>query len=354
MFMKKILVFISFFLIFTINFINALAVDWTESCPTPIPSCSCLTTGSCKTPTVCIGRFCTFNCPNRDHTTKSSSCIFSASGGTGCNCDVYCIGGSCSGSTCSYLSGSCSYSCTGNWRNCDGNPGNGCECDILSDVNCCGGCGPSYQCTVGEQCYSGTCISPSAKFTSYDPINDTVSKYFLGLGMHATTSWYIWEKEWAISYGSDYVNITRAEDTSKNFTFKRENDIINLYGPDGRSYTFKIKRLRSNEVDFQSLNKSFAFKDFSEKNAIGSKNIIINQNGKAAMTTNNSAIWISDFPKSDEYKTLVKAAILSRKDNWVARATLPNKKTATVSSFMSFCCDMPETAEFYLTLWYEI
>jgi hypothetical protein len=262
-----------------------------------------------------------------------------------------CAGGA---ATCN-ADGSCSYTCSGTWRNCDDNgPLNGCECDTSSNVNCCGGCGNS--CTGGDQCDGGICkpISPSTNFTSYDPINDTISKYFLGLGMHAINSWFIWEKEWTISYGSDYVNITKAEDHSKNFTLKRENDIINLYGPDGRTYSFKIKRLRPNRVDFQPLNRSFAFKDFSENNAIGSKNIIVNPNGKAAITVNNSAIWISDFANSDEYKTLVKAAILSRKDNWVARTTLPNKKTATISSFMSFCCDMPETAEFYLTLWYEI
>lgn len=72
------------------------------------------------------------------------------------------------------------------------------------------------------------------------------------------------------------------------------------------------------------------------------------------MTSNNTAIWMSDFPTSDEHRTLVKAVLASRVSNWFAERHVVTGETITVSSFMPLCCDMPETAELYLTLWYEL
>jgi len=72
------------------------------------------------------------------------------------------------------------------------------------------------------------------------------------------------------------------------------------------------------------------------------------------MTSNNTAIWISDFPESNEYRTLVKAAIASRVKNWILKDIDYSKEYVAVSSFFPLCCDMPETAELTFYLWYKI
>jgi hypothetical protein len=204
--------------------------------------------------------------------------------------------------------------------------------------------------------YVSGASSYPVNFTFYNPYIDDISKYFLGIGMGAYSDWYMWEQQWHIDYwGSNKINITNSSDSSINRTNLVEGSIFNLTGPNSNKYFFKVKKLwYPDRVDFQILNKTFVFKDFSEKNITGN-NIVGNISTiYAALTTNNSAVWISDFPKSDEYRTLVKAAILSRVDRWTVKGVYTSKEKTTISSFASLCCDMPETAELYLTLWYEI
>jgi hypothetical protein len=191
-------------------------------------------------------------------------------------------------------------------------------------------------------------------FTFYNPSDDEIEKYFLGIGIEAYSNWYIWEDKWNVDYwGSNKVNITNALVPSNNRTDLKEGDMFSLTGPDSNLYYFKVKKMWYPErVEFQVLNKSFIFKDFSEKNVRG-KNIVGYSN-YAALTTNNSAVWISNFPQSSEYTSLVKAAILSRVEDWTAKYALTSREKTSVSSFTSLCCNMPETAELYLTLWYEV
>jgi len=205
---------------------------------------------------------------------------------------------------------------------------------------------------------------PPNSFREYNPSKETIPKYFLGIGFDVLNTWTIWEESWRIDYGANYVNITKISDPSNNRTFLYEGKNFSLKGPDSNDYQFKIKKIWSDRTDIQPLNKSFVFKDFAvaegNVNTTFVENIIIKRsNNFAAMTSNNTAIWISDFPLSfgtvsDEYKTLVKAAILSRTDKWIAKGVSTDKERITVSSFIPLCCDMPETAELYLTLWYEL
>lgn len=203
--------------------------------------------------------------------------------------------------------------------------------------------------------------TPRVKFTFYDPSKDEIEKYFLGIGMDAYDFWYIWDDQWEIDYGVHKINITNVSDPSKRITNLREGDIFNLTNAAG-TYYFEVRKIwyPYHRVDFQILNKSFVFKDFSEGNVkIGANGVSIityinSPNAHDALTTNNSAIWMSDFPTGDEYKTLFKAALLSRLDNWEAKGVYTSKEKTTITYFASLCCDMPETAELYLTLWYEI
>ena len=61
--------------------------------------------------------------------------------------------------------GTCTPTCTGSWRDCDGDPDNGCETDISSDPDNCNGCGiicsnphGSRACTAGA--CTPTCLDP--------------------------------------------------------------------------------------------------------------------------------------------------------------------------------------------------
>jgi len=201
-------------------------------------------------------------------------------------------------------------------------------------------------------------------FEPYNPLRDEIEKYFLGLGFDASTSWYVWEEEWNIDYIEPMINISKPD--KSDFRYVGEGDIFNLPHPvyGDEIYLFKVKKIWwSERVDFQVLNTTFLFRDFSELNDVigstGSTVILTNMPpaqapDRSVMVANNTAIWISDFLWSDEYRTLVRAAIVSRNDEWTPKGVYTTKETTTVSSFFSLCCDMPETTELEITLWYIV
>ena len=184
-------------------------------------------------------------------------------------------------------------------------------------------------------------------FTRYDPFNSKVLKYFLGLGFNANTSWFIWGDEWRIVYGSSYVNLTRVSD-GQNRSYLNEDEEFSLTGPDASNYFFKVRKIWSGRVDIQPQDMDFVF----ENNCMGN-NVLANPgNNIATMTTNNSAVWISYFPRGDEYNALVKAAIAAHTDDWRFKSINPTKELFKISSFVSLCCDMPEVVELVLSLSY--
>jgi hypothetical protein len=103
------------------------------------------------------------------------------------------------------------------------------------------------------------------------------------------------------------------------------------------------------------VNSSLAFKDFSDANDVrGAYNIVSLPSGQSEMTSNGSAVWISDSAGSDEYRALLKAAIASRVKQYDAILPDTTKKYVALSSFYTMCCDMPEIAKLTLYLWYKI
>lgn len=194
---------------------------------------------------------------------------------------------------------------------------------------------------------------PGGSFREYE----TIPKYFLGLGFDVIwpNDWVIWTQSWRVIHiDATHVNITNPSGTE--FHVVSEGGNFTLINPvDSLTYTFKVRKiLYQQRTDIQPLNTTFSFIDFSEGNVIGQYNIINNSAGFALMTSNNTAIWMSDFPDSDEHRTLVKAALASRVSNWFAERHITIRESITVSSFIPLCCDMPETVELYLTLWYEV
>jgi hypothetical protein len=210
-------------------------------------------------------------------------------------------------------------------------------------------------------------------FSSYNPSADETEKYFLGIGFEVNTSGVIGSKKWGnltlwdnypsstprkINISSsgmvDVENKTVDEGLIQNVT---EGGLFRLKGPDSIFYTFKVKKIFwDSEVIIQPLNSSFAFNDISERNVTGKFNIVT-LSGGAEMTSNNTAVWISIFPTptvSAEYMTLIRSAVASRVKEWYVRQPDLTKEYVSVSSFYSLCCDMPETAELTIYLWYKI
>jgi len=204
--------------------------------------------------------------------------------------------------------------------------------------------------------------SPYGKITDYDTVKEEIPKYFLGLGFdveikldgfyHGT--WYVWESPLQVT--TPTPTSTRIENLSNGQGVTlNEGGLFNLTSPDGLNMWFKIKKIwQLSRVDIQPLNLTFTFLDFSEKNVDGTRVVAHPNRNYALMAANNSAIWISDFPQSDEYRTLVKAAIASRATDWVLTDSVRDRETFSTSNFVNACCDMPEIIEFILTLWYRI
>ncbi len=210
-------------------------------------------------------------------------------------------------------------------------------------------------------------------FTEYGPEQDEIEKYFLGLGFDIITdftidskkwgNWYIWEETRTVNITSfKTVDIESKRPSETELTNIPEGGFFTLENPiDNTNYTFKVKKVFwSDFVIIQAMNTSFIFQDFSEeggapsKDVIGKFNIIAKSGDDAEMTSNNTAIWISDFPESDEYRVLVKAAIASRVKEWTLKEPDLTKEYVAVSSFFPLCCDMPETVELAFYLWYKI
>lgn len=205
-------------------------------------------------------------------------------------------------------------------------------------------------------------------FTTYNPSEDEIQKYFFAFGFDINTSnsidskkwgnWYIWGIPRKVNITSS--NTVEVENKTSDEGFIRnilEGGFFNIKNiSSNKFYTFKVKKIFwDSTVILQPMNVSFAFNDFSEANDVrGKVNIIISPNGQAEMTSNNTAIWISDFPPSNEYQALVKAAALSRVKDWYLKNPDLTKEYVALSSFYPLCCEMPETAELTLYLWYKI
>jgi hypothetical protein len=208
-------------------------------------------------------------------------------------------------------------------------------------------------------------------FTAYNPSTDEIEKYFIYLGFNINTSsvigvkrwgyWYVWETPRKVNITSDsHVDIENksSDETNLNniplggiFRIKKKTTDTNFY-------TFKVDSIdwNNNLTIFQPMDVPFTFNDFSEPNAVTGKNFndISLPSGQAEMTSNNTAIWISDFSWSDEYADLVSYAIATRVKDWYIKSPDLTKEYVAVSSFYPLCCDMPETAKLTIYLWYKI
>lgn len=210
---------------------------------------------------------------------------------------------------------------------------------------------------------AGAGSAAALNFTKYAPSENKIAKYFLGFGFDVNASasmenkkqgyWYIWENATQVNITSDRrLEIQDVGIKSEGEIFIVNSRTKNNALPDS-NYAFRVKKIFSDLVFIQPLNASFVFNNFVNSNEQKVKgNNIVSNSGFAAMTVNGSAVWISDFSKSDEYRTLVKSVVASLTKKFYLVSPQNVKNEASVSTFVSGCCDMPETIKLTLTLWY--
>jgi len=214
---------------------------------------------------------------------------------------------------------------------------------------------------------SASASSGVMNFPAYDPYKDEIEKYFLNTGFDINTDgisgnrktgdWYIWEVQRQVSISATDVNIANKTASEGFITGIHEGGYFNLLNPyDSKFYTFMVRKITwDTYVSIKPMNSSFTFRDITDTNDVTAKTGILTiASGQAGMGSNNTAVWISDFPRSDEYSSLVRSAIISRVKSYDAKAIEYAKKYATISSFYPLCCDMPEIAKMTLYLWYKL
>lgn len=194
-------------------------------------------------------------------------------------------------------------------------------------------------------------------FSAYYPAGSNIGKYFLAFGFDIATAddgsgtWYIWES-------AKQVNSTGISAQIQDVGTKTEGQTFTLTGPDGKTYSFKVKKIwpdRSGVV-IQALDKGFVFKNFWEagETKVFGNNILAGDQAStySLAAKNNTAVWISDFPRSDEYRTLAKAAAESVFEKYYLVKPVNVKSSANVNAFVSTCCDAPVTAKLTFAFWY--
>lgn len=214
---------------------------------------------------------------------------------------------------------------------------------------------------------AGSPSSGNMKFPAYDPQGDETEKYFLGTGFDIRTdtvsagrktgNWYIWNERRTVNASSTNVIIENKTASEGFIRYIPVGGFFRLRSPhDNNFYTFMIRKINwDTSVSIMPMNTTFVFGDITESiDVMSDTSILSTPSGSSGMGTNGTAIWISDFPLSDEFSSLARSAIASKVKRYDPIEINYAKKYATVSAFYPLCCDMPEVAKLTLYLWYRI
>ena len=203
-------------------------------------------------------------------------------------------------------------------------------------------------------------------FSAYDPSSDETEKYFMYTGFNVNTSnavsgkkwgtWFVWNIPRMVNITSGTVDIENKSSDEGLIQGIPQGGYFSIKSPvNGKFYTFNVSKIFwDSSVTLQPMNSSFVFSDFTDSGAVRGKFNVVSFSNDAEMTANGSAVWISDFPQSDEYSLLVKSAIISNTKEYDASVPDTTKKYVAFSSFYPMCCDVPETAKVTLYMWYRI
>lgn len=192
-----------------------------------------------------------------------------------------------------------------------------------------------------------TTSATEINFTQYSQI----AKYFFGFAMTVDTpnsagNWILRGNSYSVNNTGTYVNITGVA-----------NNIVEGGNFSLGNYVFKVKKIwgKSN-VTFQPFNTSFVFNNFADSQPVRGNNIVGDDNNFAAVVQNRTAVWISNFSSGDDYRALTQAAVASAINSWWV--TEPpslkdlEKDRVEISMPIAGCCDVAETGELTLVLWY--
>jgi hypothetical protein len=220
------------------------------------------------------------------------------------------------------------------------------------------------------------------EFYEFEPLITKIPKYWVGFGFDIICPyivdnknqgyWWIWQKGLEVNITSNLqVEIEYVSgQLSKGDLFVLNPHTLDSNLPN-RNYVFRIKEVTHNFTYIQCLNRTFPFVDFLDTSTPlpASPEIKVKANysiikGSAGLDgvyytlmslnlTTKRAVWISHFPKGDDYKALVKAAIASMKERFYLVYPRGVRESVKVSSFLSPCCDVPEIIKVTLDLWYK-
>ena len=198
-------------------------------------------------------------------------------------------------------------------------------------------------------------------FRDYEPWNNKIEKYFMGFGFDIATVLEIEDNKqqgiWKMWGWDKEVNTTGTQVEIENVGVFSENDYFTLSHPiNGLEYEFKIKKIWDDKsgVIIQPMNTTFPFNNFIEIDEQKVKGYNIVGDDPAALTTNNSAVWISDFPEGDDYNTLIKSAMASVVDRFYVFTPENMRENVRIVKFFNMCCDAQETIKITLILWYVL
>ena len=203
--------------------------------------------------------------------------------------------------------------------------------------------------------------SSYSNFTSYNPTDNKISKYFLGFGFLAEGTsdlgsgtkqgqLDIWDKRITFNLTSTYIKINgQTAQEGGNFT---------LTAPDSSSINFRVKKIFFSAspypiVAIQPMGDDFVFNNTLNTKYVGNK-AIVGVHNSASCTVNGTAIWIQEFKdvgEAQDYRTLVKAAAATSSDDWYLKDVRSDRERAGSSVFLPMCCDMPETAQIEMISW---
>jgi len=202
-------------------------------------------------------------------------------------------------------------------------------------------------------------------FVQYSPDTNKIPKYFFGFGMPVkmtgtidgkqTGTWTIWEADKQVNITTDSPPRVEVKDASPSNV--REGETFTLTGPDSLAYSFKVKKVWPDVSGaiMQPVVPNFKFRNFAADdiiNVTGNINIVGGTSG-SAVTANGTAIWLSDWARpSSEYGAVLRAAVASLTTEWWLKEPVSPMEPVTAFSFVPLCCDMPETVEVVLWLWY--
>ena len=177
-------------------------------------------------------------------------------------------------------------------------------------------------------------------------------KYWFGFGLEALATgstggkpsgqWTLWEAQRSFNISGNAIEITGVGKKSAGESFS-------LTGPDGKSYYFKVKDVLGDRAFIQPMNYSFPFMSFSDDKVTGDCVVGNATQGFCAEARNSSRTWLSYFPYSSEYQSLLKSALAQGSEWWLVPA---EQQGVEVRGFATATKDMPETFVVKLILWY--